>query len=310
MKKLKNPDKKKINYNLGEQIHDNVTLTNINWFPGHMSKAIKQVKQRLKMVDIVLEVRDARSPLVTGNKALAQAFGEKNHLIVINKKNLADPESLKLWDVWFQKQGIPFIFTNCLDTGALKLIVQKAKDVVRQRRLQSNPDGKFKTTLKMMVIGLPNTGKSTIINKMANRNASKVANRPGQTQHQLWVKVDQDLSILDTPGIMPPKIDKHEHGLWLASLHAIPDNVITPEVPACYIVEHLLKEKSEIFKERYNLESLDIDLIETLDQIAKVKGCLRHKGEPDYDRVYKLVLTDFRSGNLGRISFGVPPAIR
>jgi ribosome biogenesis GTPase A len=298
---------KKINYDMGDNIHDDVTRNHINWFPGHMNKAIRQIKESLKKVNIVLEVRDARSPLVTGNRLIKEAIGQKSHLIVINKTNLADPEVVAMWDIWFEKQNIPFVFVNSFDKNSLKKILNYAQDIVKQKFLESNPDGVAHKNLRMMMIGLPNTGKSTIINRLANRNASRVADKPGLTQQQIWIKVDQGLEILDTPGVMPPKIANHEQGLWLASLHAIPDTVVSHEVPACFIVEHCLEIKSQTFKEKYKLESFDTDLISVLDQIATLRGCLLKKGEFDYDRVYKILLSDFRSGELGPISLGRPP---
>jgi ribosome biogenesis GTPase A len=302
--------KTKVNYDLGEHIHDNVNTNNINWFPGHMNKAIRQIKERLKKVDIVLEIRDARSPLATGNRSILDTLGEKSRLIIVNKTDLADPKILKLWDVWFKEQGVPYIFTDSFNTACIKNIVSTARRIVKAKWLLSNPEGVDKKNLRMMILGLPNTGKSTIINKLANRNASKAANKPGQTQHQLWVKVDTDLEILDTPGIMPPKIDKHEHGLWLSALNAIPDAIVKPEMSACFIVEHLLKNNSEHFKQKYSFEDLDLDMIEALNHIATLRGCIRQKGEYDYERVYTIVLHDFRSGELGPISLGIPPIRR
>lgn len=306
MKTGKRP-KKKVNYEMGDNIHDNVTTNRINWFPGHMNKAIRQVKESLTKVDIVLEIRDARSPLATGNAEFNRAVGQKSKLIVINKKNLADPKIVKLWETWFTEQGHPFIFVNGLDKKALSKVTEIAKNIVVTKIKESNPDFVFERKLKMMIIGLPNTGKSTIINRFANRNATKTADKPGQTQHQLWVKVDSQLELLDTPGIMPPKIFSYEQGLWLAALHAIPATIVKEEDSACFIVKYLLEKKSKIFQEKYKLESLDAELIETLNNIAKTRGCIQQKGVYDYDRVYKLILNDFRSGDLGLVSFGVPP---
>ena len=299
--------KKKINYDLGENIHDDVHRRRVNWFPGHMNKAIREVKEKLKQVDIVLEVRDARAPLTTGNTAFDEAVGQKNRLIVFNKTNLADPKVVSLWKDWFSHQATPFVFINCLDKKELKLITETAKKIVHAKILESNPDYKEKKKFRMMVIGLPNTGKSTIINRLANRNASKAADKPGQTRTQLWVNVDEELEILDTPGIMPPKIAKYEHGLWLAAIHAVPSTIVEEEDSACFIVKYMLETKNHFFKEKYQLDSLEMDYIEALNQIAKLRGCIRQKGEYDYDRVYKIVLIDFRSGELGPISLGLPP---
>ena len=280
----------------------------INWFPGHMNKAVKEIKAKIKQVDIVLEVRDARSPLASGNKANYDNAGQKPYLIVINKTNLANPDTVKLWEAWFTKKNESFIFVNALDKVAIKSIVKRSKEILHAHRLKSNPDGVTKKKMKMMILGLPNTGKSTIINRLANRDASKAAAKPGQTTHQLWVKVDDELSILDTPGVMPPRIDKKEHGMWLSAIHAIPDHIVKPDDSACFIVEHLLKIKAEGFKEKYKFETLEgLDLVAAIEHIGKLRGCLRKGGGYDYDHIYKIVLNDFRKGELGRISFGVPP---
>ncbi len=280
----------------------------INWFPGHMNKAIKEIKSNIKMVDIVLEVRDARSPLASGNKENYATNSDKPYLIVINKTNMADPATVKLWDEWFKKKEESYIFVNALDKTSVKSIVKRAKDILHAHRLKSNPDGVTKTKMKMMILGLPNTGKSTIINRLANRDASKAAAKPGQTKGQLWVKVDKELDLLDTPGVMPPRIDKELHGMWLSVIHAIPDHIVTPDFSACFLIEHLLRIKAAGFKDQYKFETLDgLDLIQACDHIGKIRGCLRPGGGYDYDHIYKIVLNDFRKGLLGKISFGVPP---
>ncbi len=286
---------------------DTIALKKIHWFPGHMKKALDKIKATLKMVDIVLEVRDARSPLVTGNRDVDYLVGNKNRLIVMNKTNLANPDSVKLWEKWFEKEGKPFIFINGLDKKSLTRVVELSKKIVLEKRDQSNPEAKAKKKFKMMVIGLPNTGKSTIINKLANRDASKVANKPGQTQNQLWVNVNEDLEILDNPGVMPHRIVKEEHGIWLSALHAIPDTVVDLERPVIYILEYMLKEDPDKLRSYYNIEFDSNYFLDVLNLIAQSRGCLRHKGEYDYERVYRLILADFRNGSLGLISFGLPP---
>ncbi len=279
----------------------------INWFPGHMSKAIKEIKKNIKLVNIIIEVRDARAPLASGNKDNYDSNGSKPYLIVFNKTNLADPEAVKLWQDWFTKQNESFMFINALDKKSIKTIVNRSKEILHAHRLKSNSTASSKGKMRMMILGLPNTGKSTIINKLANRDASKAASNPGQTKVQLWVKVDKDLDILDTPGVMPPKINKQIHGMWLSAIHAIPDHIVPPDQSACFIVEYLLKTKSEIFKEHYKFDSLDIDLITACDHIAKLRGCLSSGGSYDYDHTYKIIIGDFRKGHLGLTSFERPP---
>ncbi len=310
MSKIKNKSKNKVEEELSEYLTDDAGTKRINWFPGHMNKAVKKIKERLKQVDIVLEIRDARSPLATGNKVINDSLGEKSRLIVLNKTNLADPEVIKLWQVWFEAQETPFVFINCFDKNSLLKITQNAKKIVKEKRLKSNPDKEPRSKLRMMIIGLPNTGKSTIINKLANRNATKVADKPGQTRLQLWVKVDNDLELLDTPGVMPPKIDKYEHGLWLAALNSIPEKIVNQEDSSCFVIEHLIKTNPEGFQTHYKIETLDTDLVGILNQIAKSRGCIKKKNEYDYDRVYKMILLDLRSGDLGPVSFGIPPKLK
>lgn len=279
----------------------------INWFPGHMNKAIQEIKQNIKLVNIILEVRDARAPMASGNKDNYRHAGDKPYLIIFNKTNLADAAAVKLWQDWLTKKNESFIFVNALDKNSIKEIVKRAREIVHAHRQKSNTDIAEKDEIKMMILGLPNTGKSTIINRLANRNATKAASTPGQTKQKLWVKVDNHISILDTPGVMPPKLKKEEHGMWLSAIHAIPDHITTPDYSACFLVEYFLKNKSEDFQNFYQLETLDIDLVTALNHIGKRRGCLRAGGQYDYDHIYKIILADFRSGSLGLVSFELPP---
>lgn len=280
----------------------------INWFPGHMNKAIKQIKSKLKLVDIVLEVRDARVPLVSGNGALNEALGVKSKLIVFNKANLADPDNVKSWEVYFSKIDQPYLFINALDKSSIKNITEYAKKVVLDNFKKHNPDKKPTNKVSMMIIGLPNTGKSTLINRMSQRNAARTADKPGYTQTQQWIKVEEDFLLLDTPGIMPPKIASKEHGLWLTSVHAIPSKIVPDETTAIFLIKYLLENKSSELLSRYKLENHDMDFLQCLEKIGQNRKCLIKKGEIDYERVYKIILLDFRSGELGRISFESPPS--
>ncbi len=278
-----------------------------NWFPGHMMKAMRDIKAKVNLVDLVVEIRDARVPVVSGNTALITSIQGKSRLILLNKANLADPEMNLKWASWFDAQGVPFLFINCLDKSSMKEVISLSKRIIEKRRRECNPEGiESKEKYKFMVIGLPNTGKSTFINQVANRNATKTADRPGQTQVQLWVKVDDEMDLMDTPGIMPPMIEKDEHKLWLSIINAIPDHIVGEEDPCIYLVRHFLKNKTPEFKERYKLETFDMTLDETFAKIATIRGALKQKGLPDLDRVYKLILMDFRHGEIGKLTFGSP----
>lgn len=277
-----------------------------NWFPGHMMKALRDIKSKVGLVDLVLEIRDARVPLASGNSSLSQSIGGKGRLILLNKANLASPEMNQKWIQYFEEKGESFLFVNCLDKSSLKEVLTLARRLIEKKRRECNTEVKVKEKYKFMVIGLPNTGKSTFINTVAKRNATKVADKPGQTRIPIWVKVDEDMDLLDTPGVMPPEIEKEEHKLWLGLINAIPDDVVGEEDPACYLVNKLLESGSSEFIERYKLEPSEKDLIQTLTKIASVRGCLRQKGLPDFDRVYKILLQDFRAGLLGKVSLESP----
>lgn len=287
---------------------DTPTRSGFNWFPGHMARAIREIKEKVKLVDIVLEIRDARAPLASGNKTMEETLRQKSRLIVLNKVNLADPKMIHQWDEWFKKEGEPYIFIDCFDKSSLKKVMTMARSLVEQKRKESNPETyTAKTKLKLMIIGLPNTGKSTIINQLANRNATKTADRPGQTQVQQWIVIDKDLDLLDTPGVMPPVLAREEHGLWLSALNAIPDDVMGEELPAKFLIEYLKERKSKELVERYKIANLENSTEELIEKIAVLRGCIRQKGLPDLERVYKLILLDFRRGDLGKVCFGIPP---
>jgi ribosome biogenesis GTPase A len=274
-----------------------------NWFPGHMMKAMRDIKAKVGLVDLVIEIRDARAPVVSGNSSLTTAISGKARLILLNKANLADPEMNKKWATWFEERGEDHLFVNCLDRPSLKQVMTMAKKIIEKKRQQSSEGVEAKAKYKFMVIGLPNTGKSTFINSIAHRNATKVADKPGQTQVQLWVRVDDEIDLLDTPGVMPPEIEKDEHKIWLSLINAIPDRVVGEEDSATYLVKYLLKKKSPNFQARYKLDSLDLTVDQALEKIAAARGCLKQKGLPDLERVYKLILLDFRAGELGPVSF-------
>lgn len=287
--------------------HDKQPHAAFNWFPGHMMKAMRDIKSKVNMVDLVIEIRDARVPLVSGNPALDETIGNKAKLILLNKANLADPEGMKKWDEYFTKAGVPYLFINCMDKASLREVLKFARKIIEDRRQSCNDGIEKKAKYRFMIIGLPNTGKSTFINQVSKRNATKIADKPGQTRVQIWVDVDEELQLLDTPGVMPTIVNGDEPKYWLSLINAIPDEIIGEEDPACYLVKYLLKNKVEAFKERYKLPDFDLDLESALQKIATVRGCIKQKGLPDLDRVFKLILADFRAGELGKVCFGTPP---
>lgn len=286
---------------------DGLVPSGINWYPGHMAKAIREIKEKLSTCDIVFEIRDARAPLASGNKMLESTLRQKAHLILLNKVNLANPNMVQQWEAWFKKQNTPFMFIDCFDKGTMKKVMATARTIVDNKRREANPDMPQKARMRLMILGLPNTGKSTIINALAGRSATKVADKPGQTMHQQLIVIDKDVDLLDTPGVMPPSLAKEEHGLWLCAINAIPDDIVGEELPAIFLVNYFKDLNSKEFKERYKLENLDLSAGEIVEKIAVLRGCLKQKGELDLERTFKLILSDFRKGEFGKVVFGTPP---
>ncbi len=280
-----------------------------NWYPGHMAKALREIKKRLPFVDVILEIRDARVPLASGNSNFDETIGNKPKLLVFNKANLVDAATVKTWEAWFLSEGIPHVFLNCFDRPSIAKAVALARAIVEDHRKACNPEQPSQVEkLQLMIIGLPNTGKSTIINVLSKKNATKVADKPGQTLLQQWIQVPElGIALFDTPGVMPPKITKAVHALYLSSIHAIPDDISDEQDTAVFIVKHLLARKVPKFFERYKLALDEADVDEALVKIATVRGCLRQKGVPDLDRVHKLILADFRKGELGQTCLELPP---
>lgn len=285
---------------------ENNNSSAINWFPGHMAKALQQVKENLKKVNIVLEIRDARAPLASGNPSLDEVCGQKNRLVILNKVNLANPENVLKWEKYFHDNEIPFFFANSFDDKNVKALLTKAKNLV----LEKKSDSSAKVALKMMVVGLPNTGKSTLINHLSKRKATRAADKPGLTQNQQWVNISKGIDLLDTPGIMSPQIKNEEQGLWLSAIHAIKDDIVGEDRLAFFLAKFFIEQGMEQILDYYKIDlskknsiSLPEDLLEA---IALQRNYLVKGGIADLNRVYATLIKDFRKGDLGQFSFESP----
>ena len=281
--------------------------TKINWYPGHMLKATKQLIERIKKVDIIFEIIDARAPLMTSNKELKRIIGEKSKLVIINKSDLVDPQSLKLWKDWFKENEPNSVFISSTEKDNLNTIVTMAYNILNEKYKLSNPDKDRAKKIRAMIIGIPNCGKSTLINSLVNRKAARAANKPGHTTAQQWINLDQETQLLDTPGIMPPRVESDNHGKILSALHAIPDNIIGKDEVALFIIKYLLNNfKSELLS-FYEIKESFSSPVEFLDLLALKRGALNKGASIDYERVYQLIINDFRAGSICKFSFNKPP---
>lgn len=280
----------------------------INWFPGHMVKALREVKQKVKKVDIVVEIRDARIPLTSGNPAIADVAPGKPKVVVLNKTNLADASNCKRWESWFKDTGQTALFVNALQQASISKIPGKCRSLMQEKWQKYKRKGINPPPIRLIVVGIPNTGKSTIINRLTKRNAARTGDRPGVTRHQEWIVLGRNIELLDTPGIMPPRIDRFEQGMWLCAIHAIKDEIVGKEKVATFLVDFLKGRDSSELKKRYQLACLDHNAEELILQIGDRLNYKKQKGSIDYHKTCNQILLDFRKGLLGNCSFEEPPA--
>lgn len=279
---------------------------NINWYPGHMKKTKDLLKENLKLVNIVIEVIDARIPRSSKNPDFDELFKDKKRLIVLNKYDLADPNINTEWEQYYKKQGWSVVLynsTNNKELRKLDLAIEEAsKEIVDRYKKR----GLLHKTIKAMIAGIPNVGKSTLINSLAKKKSTKTGNIPGITKQKQWIRLTGNIDLLDTPGILWPKFIDEESALDLAFSGAIRDEVLELEDIVFKFVERLRKmdlEKSLV--ERYGVEAGE-RTIDTIDNIAIKRACIYNKTEIDYLKVSRMILKDYRDGNFGRISLERP----
>lgn len=275
----------------------------IQWFPGHMAKALRQVKENLKSVDIVLELVDARLPESSRNPQLAEVLQDKPSIIVLTKMDLADPTETKRWINYYESMGQPAIAVNS-NSGNLKIIEKKIKEILADKLQSRKEKGIQNQKLRAMCIGIPNVGKSTLLNHLVKKNVAQTGNRPGVTKAQQWLKAGKDLQLLDTPGILWPKFEDPLVGKKLALTGAIKDTLYAKDDVALYAVEHFIHTNPAALAQRYRLTQSELEdtTVETLLAITRNMGF-----KEDYDRASERLIFEIRKGKLGRYTLDKPP---
>jgi ribosome biogenesis GTPase A len=280
-------------------------MMTIQWFPGHMAKARREVTEKLKLIDIVFELVDARLPLSSRNPMIDEIIQQKPRLILLNKADLADPELTEKWISFFISRHLPAIAINSQGGQGLSFIKKKAKELLKEKFDRMRARGIKPRAVRAMILGIPNVGKSTLINRLAKRNIAKTGNTPGVTKAQQWIKVGKELELLDTPGILWPKFEDEEVGYKLALTGAIKDTIVNLQDVAAFGLRFLKKHYPERLTERYNLDP-SLEISEMFDEIGKLRGCLLKGGEIDYDKTTDIIIRDIRSEKLGKLTFDIP----
>lgn len=272
-----------------------VTMATIQWFPGHMSKARRQVQENIKFVDFVTILVDARLPLSSQNPMLTKIVGDKPKLMILNKADLADPVLIKEWCSFYEKQGVKTLTINSKEQSTVKKVTEAAKQLMASKLEKLKERGIQKTSLRTMIIGIPNAGKSTLMNRLAGKKIAVVGNKPGVTKGQQWLKSNKDLEILDTPGILWPKFEDDKVAFKLALTGAIKDNLLPMDDVTIFGLNYFKEYYSERLIERYKGIPMDEEAPEMIIHLTKKLGF-----RDDYDRFYQLFVKDVRDGKLGR----------
>ena len=279
---------------------------NIQWYPGHMTKTRRQMEADLKQVDAVCEIVDARIPISSRNPDIDSICGSKPRILVLNRMDLADPDATQKWAAYFRSKGMAVIATDCKTRRGIADFTPAARAACAEK-LQRDAARGMNRPLRVMVVGIPNVGKSTLINQISGRKGAKAENRPGVTRGKQWVTVDSGLLLLDTPGILWPKFEDREVGMMLAFTGAVKEGVIDLEELACHLMELLHRCYPQALLDRYKIEApAGTKGWELLEMAGKNRGYLLSGGEIHTERMAKVLVDEFRSGKLGKFTLEMP----
>lgn len=271
----------------------------INWYPGHMAKAHRAMEEQLKLVDIIIEIKDARMPLASSNPKLSAMANGKKRLVILNKADKADEKQNLLWKAYFEKEHA-CLLTNSIHDNLSKEVVSCVKVILKDKLEKAKARGIRKKVLRAMVVGVPNVGKSTFINNIVKKKVAKAENRPGVTRSLQWIRINEDLELLDTPGVLWPKIADQQMAKVMALLGSINDEIVDRRSLVEFAFGYLMSVYPGLIAKRYEVEEEPLDLLEN---IAKRKGCLLKDGSIDFNKATDLILKDIRSDALGRVTW-------
>lgn len=274
---------------------------NLQWYPGHMTKAKRQMQEDLKLIDLIIELVDARVPLSSRNPDIDQLGQNKSRLILLNKADLADERQNEAWKEYFQSKGFYVVKVDSRNGAGMKTIQNVIQEACKEKIERDRRRGIKNRPIRAMVAGIPNVGKSTFINTFAGKACAKTGNKPGVTKGKQWIRLNKNVELLDTPGILWPKFEDQLVGIRLACVGSIKDDILNIEELALWVLEKLKKDYPGFLEKRYGISEEGTPL-ETLEAIAKARGCLKRGEELDYVKASGLIFDDFRGGKIGRIT--------
>ena len=287
---------------------------NINWYPGHMAKTRRQITEDLKLIDIVIELLDARIPISSQNPDIAQITKNKKKLIVLNKCDLANENENKKWIKYFEEKGIPAVLTDSNTGKGIKECIAKIEEIMSEELKVQAEKGRIGRKIRAMILGIPNVGKSSFINRIAKRVTAGVGNKPGVTKQKQWIRINENIELLDTPGVLWPKFESEEVALHLAFIGTIKEDILQKIEIAYELVKFLLENERKLLYERYKLDNdyiektlnqeqaENINIYEIMQEIGRKRGCIISGGNIDDEKTAKIILDEFKNGKLGRIT--------
>lgn len=276
----------------------------IQWYPGHMTKAKRMMQEDIKLIDLVIELLDARIPISSRNPDIDSLAANKSRLILLNKSDLADDKITAGWVDYFNNKGFLVVKLDSRNRGGMKQVNNAIMEACKAKIERDRKRGILNRPVRAMVAGIPNVGKSTFINSFAGRACAKTGNKPGVTKGKQWIRLNKNVELLDTPGILWPKFDDEKVGTDLAFIGSVNDQILNLNELAYELVEYIMKSYPGVINERYGVEENEPNSI--FEAVAINKSCLKKGGEPDIDKAVAMIIDDFRSGKLGRISIEKP----
>ena len=280
----------------------NENKTNINWFPGHMAKTKREISEKLDLIDIVYEVIDARMPISSKIVDIDDLVKDKPRILVVTKMDLCDEvETNKILD-WYRENGFHVVAVDLMN-GNVDALLKETKSIMTEINKKRLEKGMSERSARVLIVGVPNVGKSTLINRLVGKKTAGVGNTPGFTKSLSWIRVNKDIELLDTPGILWPKLENQEHAQILAAFSSIKEEILNLDSLACFVLKKIFELYPEKLKERYGIDYLDEDYVEAYEAIGKKRGALAKGGIVDYDKVSKIIVLDFRGGFFGNVTF-------
>ena len=298
---VKSKSENKVDFKTKEVNSDNNKKTIINWYPGHMTKALRMMKEDIKLIDLVIEICDARIPISSRNPDIDKLADGKARMILLNKSDLADPKINDKWKCYYEKNGIVCLLIDSKKSIGFKDIKNAVSLACKDKIEKDRAKGIINRPLRAMVCGIPNVGKSTFINSYAKKACTKTGNKPGVTKGKQWIRLDKTLELLDTPGVLWPKFESPEVGMNLAMIGSINDEIIHEDELAISIIEFMSDKYSGVIEEKYSIDLCD-NTLSTIEKIGISRGCIAKGGECDFRKASKLIIEDFRTGRLGRLT--------